>query len=208
MFNNETKKLLDDIANNKKKYASEINKIQFLTDNAKLIDSDKIVFLEKSINRVRTINDFVSILKNIDFAMKIEAGVFEFTLIYTSIKNYADVIMPSIYNDKVKDLCVNLDKQNSVENNYLKTAILTKKIDPQTLPFLSPQDLHPERWEKLIRKKKLREEKKKNIATTDLYQCWKCKSRKCRMFEMQTRSADEPMTKFITCLECFTVMKK
>lgn len=208
MFNNETKKLLDDFINNKKKYASEINKIPFLTDNAKLIDSDKIIFLERFVDRVTTINNFVSILKNIDAAMKIEAGIFEFTLIYTSIKNYADAVMPSIYNDKARDLCANLDEHNSIENKYLKTAVLTNKLDPQTLPFLAPQDLHPERWEDLIRKKNLREEKKKNIATTDLYQCWKCKSRKCRMFEMQTRSADEPMTKFITCLECFNVMKK
>ena len=60
----------------------------------------------------------------------------------------------------------------------------------------------------IIRKNKLRAEKRENIAVTDLYQCYKCKGRRCRMMELQTRSSDEPATKFITCLDCYTVMKK
>ena len=39
-------------------------------------------------------------------------------------------------------------------------------------------------------------------TATDLYRCGKCQQRKCTYFEMQTRSADEPMTCFITCLNC------
>ena len=30
----------------------------------------------------------------------------------------------------------------------------------------------------------------------------KCKKRKCSITEKQVRSADEPATQFITCLEC------
>ena len=32
--------------------------------------------------------------------------------------------------------------------------------------------------------------------------CFKCKKRKCSYYQMQTRSADEPMTTFVTCLLC------
>eukprot|EP00191_Tetraselmis_sp_GSL018_P020298 CAMPEP_0177592068 /NCGR_PEP_ID=MMETSP0419_2-20121207/8351_1 /TAXON_ID=582737 /ORGANISM="Tetraselmis sp., Strain GSL018" /LENGTH=309 /DNA_ID=CAMNT_0019082887 /DNA_START=328 /DNA_END=1254 /DNA_ORIENTATION=+ len=39
-------------------------------------------------------------------------------------------------------------------------------------------------------------------ATTDQFQCAKCKQRKTRYFQMQTRSADEPMTTFVTCVNC------
>lgn len=39
-------------------------------------------------------------------------------------------------------------------------------------------------------------------AATDLFRCAKCQQRKCTYFQMQTRSADEPMTSFITCLNC------
>jgi transcription elongation factor S-II len=37
---------------------------------------------------------------------------------------------------------------------------------------------------------------------TDMFKCRRCGSRSCNYYEMQTRSADEPMTQFITCLDC------
>jgi transcription elongation factor S-II len=37
-------------------------------------------------------------------------------------------------------------------------------------------------------------------ASTDAFQCGKCKQRKCTYFQMQTRSADEPMTTFVSCV--------
>ena len=39
-------------------------------------------------------------------------------------------------------------------------------------------------------------------AMTERYKCRKCGSRKCSYYELQTRSADEPMTQFFTCLDC------
>jgi hypothetical protein len=38
-------------------------------------------------------------------------------------------------------------------------------------------------------------------AETDMYKCGKCRGRKCTYFQMQT-SADEPMTTFVTCVNC------
>jgi transcription elongation factor S-II len=37
---------------------------------------------------------------------------------------------------------------------------------------------------------------------TGLFTCGKCKSKKTTYYQMQTRSADEPMTTFVTCLNC------
>ena len=39
-------------------------------------------------------------------------------------------------------------------------------------------------------------------ATTDQFQCGKCRQRKTQYYQMQTRSADEPMTTFVTCVNC------
>lgn len=39
-------------------------------------------------------------------------------------------------------------------------------------------------------------------AKTSLLTCGKCKKNNCSFSEMQTRSADEPMTTFAYCLEC------
>ena len=37
---------------------------------------------------------------------------------------------------------------------------------------------------------------------TDQYKCGRCHKRECTYFQLQTRSADEPMTTFVTCLNC------
>ena len=37
---------------------------------------------------------------------------------------------------------------------------------------------------------------------TDLLKCSKCGQRKCTYNQVQTRSADEPMTTFVLCLNC------
>ena len=37
---------------------------------------------------------------------------------------------------------------------------------------------------------------------TDQFKCSGRFSRSCSYYEVQTRSADEPMTQFITCLNC------
>lgn len=39
-------------------------------------------------------------------------------------------------------------------------------------------------------------------ATTDQFKCGRCGQRKCTYYQMQTRSADEPMTTYVTCVQC------
>ncbi|KAJ0030853.1 hypothetical protein Pint_13530 [Pistacia integerrima] len=39
-------------------------------------------------------------------------------------------------------------------------------------------------------------------ATTDQFKCGRCGQRKCTHYQMQTRSADEPMTTYVTCVNC------
>ncbi|KAI9156906.1 hypothetical protein LWI28_013889 [Acer negundo] len=39
-------------------------------------------------------------------------------------------------------------------------------------------------------------------ATTDQFKCSRCGQRKTTYYQMQTRSADEPMTTYVTCVNC------
>ena len=62
-----------------------------------------------------------------------------------------------------------------------------------------------EKWEEAIKAKSIRDKNKfeQNLeAATDTFKCRKCHSKKCTYYQMQTRSADEPMTIFVTCIEC------
>jgi len=72
----------------------------------------------------------------------------------------------------------------------------------QEIPQRAHAELNPQRWEATAKKKHQKETEKELAATTDMYPCKKCHSRKCSHYQMQTRGADEPMTTFITCLNC------
>jgi len=190
MINEYDSNFIDELIEHNTKYANDLEKIEFLTNEIKQLDRNDILFLHDNVDRPETVCKFAKLLKNIDTALKIEAGIFEFTLIYTFTKNYLMTLVPAIYNDKVNDLLANLDPNHSVGNKTLIKSVTTNKLNPQIIAFLRPQDLHPDRWSEIIRKTKLREEKKQNIAVTDLYQCYKCKGRRCRMMELQTRASD------------------
>jgi len=41
-----------------------------------------------------------------------------------------------------------------------------------------------------------------NQTSTDMFKCGKCGKRETTYYQMQTRSADEPMTTFHTCTNC------
>ncbi len=182
-------------------------KASFITEDIKKIDDSYIKYLYHNVNRGQTIGRFTSILKDINKSIKIEAGIFEFTLVYAASKNYVLSLFAAIYYDKVYEIELNLKDDNYLNNKTLKNA-LEKNIDPRALAFLRPQDMHPENWGTLIRKANIRDEKRNNMATSDLYECEACQGKNCRMIELQLRSADEPTTKIITCMNCMTVMTR
>ena len=88
--------------------------------------------------------------------------------------------------------------------------VIDNEIDPESISKLSIYDIFPENWKSRIDAKtkidKLKYELKPE-AMTDQYKCRRCGSRKCSYYELQTRSADEPMTQFFTCLDCQTRWK-
>jgi transcription elongation factor S-II len=79
------------------------------------------------------------------------------------------------------------------------------EIKSHELAFMTHQEICPEKWEELIKAKSIRDKNKfeQNLeAMTDTFKCRKCYSRKCSYYQMQTRSADEPMSIYINCLCC------
>ena len=107
--------------------------------------------------------------------------------------------------NKVISVYSNLNSESYIQNNYLLKEILNKKINPNNIAKLSVYNIFPENWKDLLNEKSKRDELKYKLkpeAMTDQFKCRKCFSRSCSYYEVQTRSADEPMTQFITCLNC------
>ena len=181
-------------------------KDNFVTEDIKKVDDFYIKHLYYKVNRSATVIRFTKILNDIDKSNKIEQGIFEFTITYAVSKNYELSMFPAIYVDKVNELELNL-KPSYLNNKTLRGA-LDDGIDPRTLAFLRPQDIHPESWSTIIKKFNIREDKKNNMDKSDLYTCEKCEGKNCRMIELQLRSADEPTTKIITCMDCYHVEQR
>ena len=73
------------------------------------------------------------------------------------------------------------------------------------VPAMGYSSLHPENWSALHERQMKREAKMLEVdvsMATDMFLCGKCKKRICTYYEQQTRSADEPMTIFVCCLNC------
>ena len=120
-------------------------------------------------------------------------------------KQWSNNIFKNIYFAKSRSIYSNINKNCYINNTYFKDKILSGEINPDNICDLSPFDIFPDVWKQLLDNKikmdKLKYELKPE-AMTDVFKCRKCGSRSCSYYEVQTRSADEPMTQFINCLDC------
>jgi DNA-directed RNA polymerase subunit M/transcription elongation factor TFIIS len=99
----------------------------------------------------------------------------------------------------------NLHPNSNVKNPRLLQRVQDKEFPISDIPKMSSYELYPENWKELSDKQLIREQKileGNKSRATDQFKCKKCGKRECTYYEMQTRSADEPMTIFITCLNC------
>ena len=94
---------------------------------------------------------------------------------------------------------------NINDNKELKTEIQKKNFNTDELPKRTPIQLNPDKWQEEIIKKNKLDEINYTAAeqvVTDQFLCTRCQSRKCTYYQRQMRSADEPATYFVTCLNC------
>jgi hypothetical protein len=100
----------------------------------------------------------------------------------------------------------NLDPTTpAVGNSGLLARVRGGEFAPHDVAFLAPHEAFPERWREVLEAKVQRDEytyNRKPEAMTDQYKCKRCHKRECVYYEQQTRSCDEPMSLFITCISC------
>jgi transcription elongation factor S-II len=142
-------------------------------------------------------------------AVNLEKGVHNWALKEATnkrvVKKWDNPFFVQIYLDHLRSIYVNL------KNTKLIDMVKNGEIKSQEIAFMTHQEIYPEKWEELIKAKSIRDKNKfeQNLeAMTDTFTCRKCKSKRCSYYALQTRSSDEPMTLFITCLDCGARMKK
>jgi transcription elongation factor S-II len=136
----------------------------------------------------------------IDYVKKLLQSTNEYTLQYVKIKikKNPDSFFENIYISKVNDIYYNLNPEN---NKYLILAVLDNQVPIENVPYMTPQELFPKKWEPIILKRE-NNIKNKDYIEESVYVCKRCKEKKCFSYQLQTRSADEPMTTFVNCVAC------
>ena len=131
-------------------------------------------------------------------AKTIETSIYNFAKEYSET-NETPFLIDSIYSDKFTEIYNLLINKKSI---FLIEALKENKIDPSKIATMRPDELNPNKYEKILKKKELEEFKKSNQATSSNYKCPKCKEKKVTVTQKQTRAADEPATTFIECKSC------
>ena len=157
--------------------------------NTSIAENDKFVLVRNNyIQKLKNLNIF-----NDDIINNIESSIFNYSSKYSNNKKVQYVIY--IYNHKFNNLINDI-----VNNDKLIYDINNNNI--VNICNLSRLELNPNVWKKRYDKYNTSVESINYISKSNIYTCKSCKKNECYVYELQTRSADEPMTIFITCINC------
>ena len=128
----------------------------------------------------------------------IELGVYNYA-IKTAVerhivKRWSNTSFTELYISKMKSVMFNLSPE-----------LIASLSEPQQIAFMTHQEMRPDKWGAMIDKQTKKHEHmvtNRIQATTSDFTCEKCKQNNCTYYQMQIRSADEPMTTFVTCTDC------
>lgn len=186
----------------------------------------KDVFRSLSISFIIVINEMAAIVMNGNPArdhvrkvlsdiipypayINLEKAIYQYAIarvrIMSNVPSWENPVYKHIYKQKFTTI-VSLLRDPTCP---LKTAIEMKKIKSYNVPSMSSAELWPNgRYHILVQAKKIEEAHRIAMAAKDsegydgIFKCGKCKSIRTTYYQMQTRSADEPMTTFVTCVKC------
>ncbi|XP_018610343.1 transcription elongation factor A protein 3 isoform X3 [Scleropages formosus] len=157
-------------------------------------DSVRDKCIEMLATALRTNDDYMDFGTNCDsMAAEIEDHIYQ-EMRSTDMK----------YKNRVRSRISNLKdpKNPGLRKNVLAGVIELCRIASMTAEEMASDELKQLR--NVLTQEAIREHQmaKTGGTTTDLLQCAKCKKKNCTYNQVQTRSADEPMTTFVLCNEC------
>ena len=143
---------------------------------------------------------------DVSISKKLEISIYNYSIQKAKAQkvpcNWSNRFFNMFYRNKARSLIYNLKHASS-----LVDKITSKTVKIQHVPYMAPWELWPEKYEDYFQKKLAKEmvnlkESQDMMNESGLFVCKKCKSDCTTYFSLQTRSADEPMTNYITCKKC------
>jgi DNA-directed RNA polymerase subunit M/transcription elongation factor TFIIS len=124
---------------------------------------------------------------------------------YHVICDWSYPLFQRLYERKMRHICANLHPKCYIQNTKLLERYKQGEFTFEDLMTWRETEIFPERNKELADKQFQREQRllEGNKANaTDQFYCGRCHKRQCTYYELQTRSADEPMTIFVQCVNC------
>ena len=192
----------------KKKIAAQnINFAQYIPPEKQLNES-----IPRNEIRINVLQNIVKLFKDILDSSEcdiLEQEIYNVTLQEAEekhiVKDWSINIFVSMYKALVRKIVGNLYGKSYIKNNELLVRYKKKEVSLKEICRMNHYELFKSKWNERIEHQKLIEKRQiegnKSMAT-DQFLCKRCHKRECTYYEMQTRSADEPMTIFINCLNC------
>ncbi len=121
------------------------------------------------------------------------------------VKHFENSLFHVCYMNAARRLLSNMNPNSYVKNTTFLERIKQGQIAIEDLATMNSMDYSPELYSDLRNRMELREQhllEGNKAMATDMFKCNRCHKRETTYYELQTRSADEPMTKFINCLNC------
>jgi transcription elongation factor S-II len=127
-----------------------------------------------------------------DIALQIEAAIFE---LHGDSEKYTSTIRSRVFNLR--------DKKNpDLRENVILGSVSPAKFAKMTAEEMASSDM--KKLRDAFTKEAINEHQMgvQEGTPTDMFKCTKCNKYNCTYSQVQTRSADEPMTTFVFCREC------
>jgi DNA-directed RNA polymerase subunit M/transcription elongation factor TFIIS len=153
-------------------------------------------------NEIR--DKFIKLLNNENLGLLIELDIYNFIHQFVKNNEIIEKKYKLLYISKARQIYHNLDINSYLNNVKLQNLINKKKIKLEKICKYNYIELRPLKWKKYNKDIEILNSEisdfNKELNTTDQFKCPKCKESKCVYYQLQTRSADEAITSFITCI--------
>ena len=156
-------------------------------------------------HREKVVNYINSIVDDTMISTEIEESIYHYCVSQAFEKQIVQTLENKffmiLYKDRVRSITLNLKDKN----NLLLEKIKNGTINTNSIGKITHQDMNAAIWKDIIQQKIERDNHiydNNTEGTSKEFKCSRCKKRETQYTQVQTRSADEPMTTFVTCINC------
>jgi len=121
------------------------------------------------------------------------------------VRHFDNPLYLTVYRASARRIIGNIMNGSYVGNTHLRERLISGELTLEMLKNMNILEMNPGIYKDLFDRQLLREQAQlegNKALVTDMFTCRRCKKNECTYYQLQTRSADEPMTTFINCLNC------